>query len=101
MSYNRRWNAKRDKSEPAIVDALEKAGWEVHRELPVDLLLLKRVGNTVRIRLLEGKTPVTKAGKAKKRKDQEKQDAFCERWGVPKPTTPFEALLAVGEEVSL
>jgi hypothetical protein len=92
---------KRDASEPAIVDAIEQAGWEVHRELPVDLLCLKRIRGQVVIRLLENKTPATKAGKARKRKDQEEQDAFCKRWDVPKPTTPFEALLAVGEKVEI
>jgi hypothetical protein len=83
------------------VAALERAGWEVHRELPVDLLCLKRVGNVVKVRLLECKTPQGKAGKARKRKDQPEQLAFCERWNVDKPTSAFEALLAVGEKVEL
>lgn len=100
MRYTRR-AARRDDSEPEIVSALEKAGWEVHRELPVDLLCLKRVGNTVKVRLLECKTPQGKAGKARKRKDQPEQLAFCERWEVPKPTSAFEALLACGETVEL
>ncbi len=38
MAYNRRYDAKRDDTEPDIVEALEKAGWHVWRELPVDLL---------------------------------------------------------------
>jgi hypothetical protein len=97
----RRFNAKRDESEPAIVEALEKAGWEVHRELPVDLLCLKRDGNTVKVRLLECKSPQGKAGKARKRKDQPEQLAFCERWNVQKPTGAIEALLAVGEVIEL
>jgi hypothetical protein len=100
VRYTRR-AAKRDVVEPAIVAALERAGWEVHRELPVDLLCLKRVGNTVRVRLLECKSPQGKAGKARKRTDQPEQLAFCERWEVPKPTSAFEALLACGEEISL
>jgi hypothetical protein len=92
----------RDLSEPKIVEALEKAGWTIYKKLPVDLLCMKRVSDTVvLIRLLEAKTPVTKTGKARKRKDQEKQDAFCKEWGIPKATTPFEALLAVGESVRL
>jgi hypothetical protein len=92
----------RDLSEPKIVEALEKAGWTVYKKLPVDLLCMKRISDTsVLIRLLEAKTPVTKTGKARKRKDQEAQDAFCREWGVPKSTTPFEALLAVGEKVSM
>lgn len=100
MRYTRR-AAKRDVAEPVIVAALERAGWEVHRELPVDLLCLKRVGNVVKVRLLECKTPQGKAGKARKRKDQPEQLAFCERWNVDKPTSAFEALLAVGEKVEL
>jgi hypothetical protein len=99
----RRHNAKRDKVEPEIVAALEKAGWEVHRELPVDLLCLKRISPTlVAVRLLENKTPQGKKNpKAVIDKRQEKQNAFCAKWEIPKPTTPFEALLAVGEKVSL
>ena len=93
--------AKRDAAEPSMVGALEKAGWEVHRALPVDLLCLKRIRGYVVIELLEAKTPATKAGKACKRKDQEAQDEFCRRWDIRKPTTPMEALLAVGEKVTL
>jgi hypothetical protein len=93
--------AKRDVSEPAIVEALERAGWEVHRELPVDLLCLKRAGNVVKVRLLECKSPQGKSGKARKRKDQPEQVAFCERWEIEKPTNAQEALLAVGEVIHL
>jgi hypothetical protein len=95
-------NAKRDKSEPAIVQALEKAGWEVHRKLTVDLLCLKRtVDGQVQMKLLEVKTAQGKRNpKAPVRKDRQVQNEFCERWSVPKPTTPMEALLAVGERVT-
>lgn len=95
-------NAKRDAAEPPIVEALEKAGWEVHRELPVDLLCLKRDGDRVRVRLMEVKTARGKRNpKAVLRKEQVKQNAFCERWKIDKPTTPFEALLAAGETVEI
>jgi hypothetical protein len=67
----------------------------------VDLLCLKRVGNVVRVRLLECKSPHTKSGKARKRTDQPEQLAFCERWEVQKPTCAQEALLAVGEVITL
>jgi hypothetical protein len=112
----RRFNAKRDESEPAIVEALEKAGFEVHRELPVDLLCLKRVsaeqlrrsltmlgdGEYLLVKLLEAKTAQGKRKpKARIDKRQEKQNAFCERWNVQKPTGAIEALLAVGEVVTL
>lgn len=46
MSYNRRFNAKRDEGEPLIVEALEKAGWHVWTTLPVDLLLWKPAAGT-------------------------------------------------------
>jgi hypothetical protein len=110
---NRRYDAKRDDSEKDIVKALEKAGWEVCRELEIDLLCLKWVSREQMMRIvkqsrdgwlavvpLECKTP-QKNGKAKSRKDQEKQDAFCATWNIDKPTTPMEALLAVGEQVEL
>lgn len=101
MKY-RRHDAKRDAVEPQIVEALEKAGWEVHRELPVDLLCLKRVGNVVRVRLLECKTPYgKKQPKAVIDKRQQKQIDFCERWEIQKPTGAQEALLAVGEVIEL
>lgn len=98
----RRFNAKRDEAEPAIVEALEQAGWEVHRELPVDLLCLKRDGDHVRVKLLEAKTARGKKNpKAVLDKRQIKQNAFVERWQIDKPTNAFEALLAVGERIVL
>jgi hypothetical protein len=84
--------AKRDQSEPGIVSALESAGWEVYRHLPVDLLAIK--GGV--IRLLEAKTP-TKTGRIPKRKDQPKQNEFCERHGIPRVGTAEQALEALGE----
>lgn len=100
---NRRYDAKRDQAEPKIVEALEKAGWTVYRDLPVDLLCLKRINyETVEVRLLEAKTAQGKRNpKARVRKDQAAQNDFCARWSIPKPTTPFEALLAVGERIQL
>lgn len=93
--------SRRDLAEAPIVDALEKAGWTVYRELPVDLLCLKRINyETVEVRLLEAKTAQGKRNpKARVRKEQVVQNEFVERWSIPKPTTPFEALLAVGERV--
>jgi hypothetical protein len=88
---NRRHDAKRDESEKDIVKALEKAGWEVCRELPIDLLCLKYVSREQMLRIikqsrdgwlavvpLECKT-AQKNGKARKRKDQPEQDAFVPR----------------------
>jgi hypothetical protein len=85
--------AKRDQSEQAIVKVLRAAGWEVHIiGQPVDLLAIK--GGV--IRLLEAKTP-TKTGRIPKRKDQPKQNEFCERHGIPRVGTPEAALEALGE----
>lgn len=115
MKY-RSYNAKRDQSEPDIVDALTSAGWEVHRELPVDLLCLKRVNVRQLIAVLQRYpdescllcVPVeckTAVGKKKPKftidKRQEKQNAFCDRWKIDKPTTPQEALLLMGERLEL
>lgn len=99
MSFKRH-KSHRDDSEPDIVTALEKAGWAVYRELPVDLLCLRCVGQRVEVRMLECKTP-TKTGKRRKRKDQPEQDAFIARYDVPVVLTPFDALFAVGEQISL
>lgn len=101
MKY-RRFDAKRDKAEPAIVEALESAGWEVHRELPVDLIALKIKDGNVQVKLLEAKTARGKRNpKAVLDKRQVKQNAFVEKWRIAKPTTPIEALLAVGERVEM
>ena len=84
--------AKRDRSESAVVCAVEAAGWDVYRHLPVDLLCIK--GG--RIALLECKTP-TKTGKIPKRKDQQEQNEFCERHNIPRVGTAAQALEALGE----
>jgi hypothetical protein len=112
---NRRYD-KRDQSELKSVEALEKAGWEVHRDLDVDLLCLKRVtpekllhmattfddGTVLAIVLLESKTAYGKRNpKAVLDKRQVKQNAFTERWKILKPTTPVEALIAAGETVEI
>jgi hypothetical protein len=87
---------KRDESEKAIVDALRNAGAMVFRELPCDLLIYHKG----RFMLMECKTP-TKTGKQRKRKDQRLQQQFLELTKTPVVLTPFEALLALGEAVSL
>lgn len=113
MKYTRR-AAKRDEAEPAIVAELQKQGWTVERELPVDLVCLKWVdadqlerllerrsdGLYRAIVLLEVKTP-QKNGRARKRKDQEEQTQFCLDWHIGKPTSAFEAKLMLGEVIEL
>lgn len=92
MSLNR-YAVRRDKAEPAIIQALEQAGAEVWPlDQPVDLL--------VRFRglwhLLEVKTPRGKVGTAKKDKRQQAQLHFIESTGTPIVKTPVEALRAIG-----
>lgn len=111
-----KYAGRRDYSEPKIVEKLREAGWEVHRELPVDTICLKRVspeqlrrvitqfddGSFLLIKLLECKTPRGKKNpKAVLDKRQKEQIEFCTRWKIDKPTEPIEALLAVGEVVTL
>jgi hypothetical protein len=87
--------AKRDQSEPAIVVALKAAGYEVYDRLPVDLLCIK----AGKIALVEVKTP-SKTGRIPKRKDQQEQNEFCERHGIPRVGTPLQALEALGESLT-
>lgn len=91
MSRNR-YAQKRDTTEPAIVEALEKAGWQVWRELPVDLLCF-RAGV---FKTLECKTPRNKKLDPRKDKRRVKQDAFIAATGTARVTTPEAALAAVG-----
>lgn len=91
MSIYRR-DAKRDASEPDIVDALEKAGFHVWRRLPIDLLTWRYDKG---FQPLEVKTP-TKTGKRRARSDQEAQDAFLALTGCPIALTPEDALRALG-----
>lgn len=114
MKY-RRHDAKRDDAEPSIVKELEKFGYAIHRELPVDLLIHKLVSKEHLLRVLarpdglfllslpiEVKTAYGKKDpKARIRKEQEEQNAYCARWQIEKPTCASEALLAVGEKISL
>ncbi len=91
MPANRRWDARRDLAEPAIVNALEAAGVRVWRELPCDLLTHYRG----RWLPLEVKTP-TGTGKRRKRSDQAEQDEFIATTGTPVVMTPEQALAVVG-----
>lgn len=83
-----RYAKKRDKAEPAIIQALEQVGAEVFvLDKPCDLLTFYRG----RWQPLEVKT-----GKYRPRKDQAEQTAVLSRTGIPVVTTPIEALKAVG-----
>jgi hypothetical protein len=91
-----RYAARRDLSEPGIVDALEKAGVLVYRKLPCDLLCRVKSDPPGILRALENKTPQGKAAKLKLRKDQQEQAEFCEETGTPYVMTPEQALHALG-----
>jgi hypothetical protein len=88
----KRYAMKRDQSESAIVAALEKAGFRVWRDLPVDLLTWRPDKG---FQLLENKTP-TKTGKRRARHDQQAQDEFIKLTGTQIALTPEEALKLLG-----
>ena len=98
MGYNR-YARKPDESQPGIVEALRKAGWRVWIiGRPVDLLCWK-AGHG--FRCLEAKTAQgKKKPKAVIDKRQKEQIEFINTTGTPRVTSPREALLAVGEEIS-
>lgn len=79
----------RDKSEPKIVEAIEKAGWSVWRKLPTDLLCWKRGKG---FRVIEAKTPNGKEPKARIRKDQQAQNDFIELTGIPRVISAEQAI---------
>ena len=88
----RRYAARRDAAEPAIVDALVAVGANVIRlDQPVDLLV--RFRNTWHV--LEVKTPKNHAGK-RGDKRQQAQREFCFTNQVPYVRTPQQALRAIG-----
>lgn len=88
-----RYDARRDKSEPEIVKALRAAGYDVYRDLPVDLAIRRSYWEPGAFLLMECKTP-QKRGAARKRKDQDKQQAVLRACGIPKVTTPAQAVEA-------
>lgn len=101
MSYRHAQTSRRDDAEPDVVEALEKAGWEIHKKLPTDLLALKRVAGELVVKLVEVKTPRGKKNpKARIDKRQVEQNEFLERHGIPRTCTPDAALQAVGEIAS-
>lgn len=93
-----RYARRKDKSQDAIVAAVRNAGWRVWIiGWPCDLLCFKKGRG---LRTLECKTGQGKSGRARVRSDQEAQNAFCELTETPRVTTPYEALLALGEVVT-
>lgn len=95
MSLNRH-AVKRDEAELPIVQALQAVGALVERlDLPSDLLV-KYQG---RLFLLEVKTPHTKAGRERARKDQQGQQERLRLWSIPIVRTPLEALRCIGAAI--
>lgn len=85
-----------DLSQAEIIDALEKAGWEVFRDLPVDLLCRRHRDG--KLALIEAKTRrAKKSNQVLLDKRQRTQAEFCARTGTPYVTTAEEALRALGE----
>ena len=91
MSYNKRHDARRDDTEPAIIEALEAAGWLVWRDLPVDLLCYHPALDTFKTLECksEDKPLVPKKGK---------QLEFVMATGCPIVKTPEAALAALKGE---
>jgi hypothetical protein len=94
-----RYAKRKDTTQDAIVGALRAAGWAVWIiGWPCDLLCHKDGRG---FRTLECKSPRNKRGAPRLDKRQAQQTAFVQLTRTPYVTTPFEALLALGEVVSL
>ncbi len=91
---NKRFGAKRDISEPAIVEALEKAGYLVYKDLPVDLLIRRPADPIGCLYALEVKTP-SPSGKLPVRRDRAAQQRFMAETGTQAVGTPEAALRAM------
>lgn len=100
MSYKRPQIHRTDDSQEGIIDALVKAGWHVWIiGRPVDILCWKPSKG---FRCLEAKTARGKKNpKAVIDKRQKEQIEFINTTGTPRVTCAMEALLAVGETVTL
>jgi len=94
VSLNR-YAKKRDAAEPAIIDALEKAGFEVWQRDEPDLFVRKRSWPPGVVQLLEVKTGRGKKLTVAKDKRQEAQRNFLATTGTPIVRTPLEALSAL------
>lgn len=91
-----RYARRRDLSEPAIIEALERVGAEVWPlDYPVDLLVLFRRSWF----LLECKTGRGKSITIAKDPRQQAQQNFIATTGTPVVCTPVEALKAIGAPI--
>ena len=93
----KRWAAKRDLAEGPIIDALERAGFEVWPlDEPCDLICRKPSWPPGQFQAIEVKTGRGKSLAIKPDKRQERQIAFLQGTRTPICRTPMEALRAVG-----
>jgi hypothetical protein len=101
VSLNR-YATKRDAAEPPIIDALEKAGFDVWPlDEPADLACRRPSWAPGIFQLLEVKTGRGKNLRIAKDKRQRGQQTFLEVTRTPVVRTPIEALRvvnAIGEE---
>lgn len=92
-----RYATRRDSAEPAIIEALEKAGWHVWQlDRPCDLLLWKPELGPGVFRMLEVKTGRGKLLTIANDKRQQAQHNFITSTGTPIVRTPLEALRVMG-----
>lgn len=96
MTLNR-FAKKRDAAEPAIIEALERAGFEVWpMDLPCDLICRRSSWAPGLFQALEIKTGRGKKLTVSKDKRQVAQQNFIATTGTPIVRTPIEALRAIG-----
>jgi hypothetical protein len=101
MAGNRRYDAKRDLSEPDIIKALRRADYQVYQSLEVDLLVRHPSWEPGMLLAIEVKTPDPITGKLPVRSDRKAQQAFIEETGCPVVGTPESALQAVTRDSAL
>jgi len=96
VSLNR-YATRRDAAEPPIIDALEKAGFDVWPlDEPADLACRRPSWAPGIFQLLEVKTGQGKKLTVRHDKRQQRQQTFLEVTRTPIVRTPMEALKAVG-----
>lgn len=91
-----RYAKKRDSAEPPIIDALERAGFDVWQRDEPDLFVRKSSWPPGMVQLLEVKTGRGKKLTISADKRQEAQRNFLASTGTPIVRTPVEALQALG-----
>jgi hypothetical protein len=97
-----RYAQRADTSTQKIVDELRALGFHVkHLRHPVDLAVHHPKWGKNCWKFLEVKSRKKASGEVVLDKRQQEQADFCKNYGVPYVTDCFEALLALGERISL